>query len=78
MKSKQLSQILERVEAWPARAQDEFADIARDIEDSLSKGDYETTPAELAGMDRGLRAADQGHFATESEVEAALRKLRGV
>ena len=76
MKTKQLSQILERVEARPARAQDELAEIARDIEDSLAKGDYEPTRAELAGIDRGLRDADQGRFATEAEVEAALRKLR--
>jgi|HubBroStandDraft_1064217.scaffolds.fasta_scaffold1770471_1 predicted transcriptional regulator len=77
MKTKQLSEVLERVETWPPHAQDELAEIARDIEESLSKGDYKPTEAELAGIDRGLRAAAEGRFATEEEVEAALAKLRG-
>jgi predicted transcriptional regulator len=77
MKTKRLSEVLERVENWPAHAQDELAEIARDIEESLSKGDYEPTEAELAGIDRGLRAAAEGRFATDEEVEAALAKLRG-
>jgi hypothetical protein len=77
MKTKTLTQVLERVEAWPAHAQDELAEIARDIDESLTKGDYEPTPTELAGIDRGLRAADAGRFATPEQVEAAFAKLRG-
>ena len=77
MKTKRLTQALERVDAWPAQAQDELAEIARDIEDSLTKGDYAPTAAELAGIDRGLRDADAGRFATGEQVEAALAKLRG-
>jgi predicted transcriptional regulator len=77
MKTKQLSEVLKRVENWPPRAQDELAEIARNIEESLSNGDYEPTEAELAGIDRGLRAAAEGRFATDEEIEAALAKLRG-
>jgi predicted transcriptional regulator len=77
MKTRQLSEVLERVDTWPAHAQDELAEIARDIEESLSNGEYEPTEAELAGIDRGLRAAAEGRFATDEEVEAALAKLRG-
>ena len=77
MKTKRLTQVLERVEAWPAHAQDELAEIARDIDDNLGKGDYEPTPAELAGIDRGLRDAAGGRFATDAQVDAALAKLRG-
>jgi len=76
MKTKQLSEVLERIESWPAHAQDELAEIARDIEDSLKRGDYEPTVAELAGIDRGLKAAAEGRFATDEQVEAALAKLR--
>jgi predicted transcriptional regulator len=76
MKTKQLVEILERVERWPAHAQDELAEIAREIEESLNSGDYEPTAAELAGIDRGLRDADQGRFATEAEVEAVFAKFR--
>jgi predicted transcriptional regulator len=77
MKTKRLTQVLERIEAWPAHAQDELAEIARDIDESLAKGEYEPTPAELAGIDRGLRDAAEGRFATEKNVDAALAKLRG-
>jgi len=77
MKTKNLSQVLERVESWPPQAQDELAEIARDIDASLRQGDYEPTSAELAGIDRGLRAAEQSRFATDEQVEAALAKLRG-
>ena len=76
MKTKQLAEILERVENWPAHAQDELAEIARDIEQGLNGGDYQPTEAELAGIDRGLRDADQGRFATEAEVEAVFAKFR--
>jgi len=76
MKTKRLSQALERVEAWPADAQDALADIARDIDASLTAGDYLPTPAELAGIDRGLRDADAGRFASDAEVAAALARLK--
>jgi predicted transcriptional regulator len=52
--------------------------IARDIDESLAKSEYQPTPAELAGIDRGLRDAAEGHFSTDEQVEAAFAKLRGV
>jgi len=76
MKTKRLTEVLERIDAWPADAQDAVADFARDIEDSLTQGDYVPTPEELAGIDRGLRDAEAGRFATTAEVDAALAKLR--
>jgi predicted transcriptional regulator len=76
MKTKQLAEVLERIESWPAHAQDELAEIARDIEETLSKGEYEPSEAELAGIDRGLQAATEGRFATDQQVDAALAKLR--
>ena len=77
MKTKKLTQALERVEAWPPDAQDALAEIARDIDESIGKGDYEPTPAELAGIDRGLRDAEEGRFATDEQVDAAFSRLRG-
>jgi predicted transcriptional regulator len=76
MKTKQLAEVLARVERWPAHAQDELAEIARDIEVGLSGGEYQASEAELAGIDRGLRAADEGRFASDQQVDAALAKLR--
>ena len=77
MKTKRLTQALERVEAWPAHAQDELAEIAREIDNGLHNGSYEPTPTELAGIDRGLGDAEAGRFASDAEVEAAFAKLRG-
>jgi predicted transcriptional regulator len=77
MKTKSLTQVLERVETWPAEWQDQLAEIARDIDAELKDGVYHPTPEELAGIDRGLRDAEQGRFATEEEVEAAFAKFRG-
>jgi len=40
-------------------------------------GVYHATPEELAGIDRGLKAAREGRLATDEEVEAILAKHRG-
>ena len=76
MKTKRLTQALERVEAWPADAQDQLAEIALDIDAGLKDVAYEPTPEELAGIDRGLHDAEQGRFATDAEVEAVFAKFR--
>ena len=39
-------------------------------------GDYEPTPAELAGIDRGLRHAAEGRFATDEQAKIVRAKLR--
>jgi predicted transcriptional regulator len=77
MKSSALAEVLERVEAWPADAQERLAEIAREIDAGLAGVVYEPTDDELAGIDRGLRDAEQGRFATDDQVEAVLAKLRG-
>jgi predicted transcriptional regulator len=77
MKTKSLTQALERVENWPAQWQDRLAEIALDIDAGIKDGVYHPTPAELEGIDRGLRDANQGRFATDAEVEAAFAKFRG-
>jgi predicted transcriptional regulator len=76
MKSKLLNQALERVERWSADAQDRLAEIALDIDANLKDVVYEPTEEELEGIDRGLRDAAAGHFATDAEVEAAFAKFR--
>jgi len=76
MKTKMLTEVLQRVETWPTQAQDQLAEIALDIEASLAEGDYEPTRDELAGIDRGLRAAAEGRFATDAEVEAIFVRFR--
>jgi hypothetical protein len=76
MKTKKLTEVLERVEAWPVDVQNELAEFALELDAGLKDGEYQPTPEELAGIDRGLRAASEGRFATEGEVEAAFAKFR--
>jgi hypothetical protein len=77
MKTKKLTEALERVEAWPPDAQNELAEFALEIDAGFKDGEYEPAPEELAGIDRGLRAAAEGRFATDHQVEAVFAKFRG-
>src|SRR3954471_15743005 len=77
MKTKKLTEVLERVEAWPPEVQNELADLALELDAEVRDGVYQPTPEELAGIDRGLRAAAEGRFATDQQVEAVFAKFRG-
>jgi predicted transcriptional regulator len=76
MTAKVLKDILERVETWPKEAQEELAEIALEIDAALRGGVYHATPEELDGIDRGLKAAREGRFATDKEIEAVFAKHR--
>lgn len=76
MKTKQLTEALARVESWPSEAQNELAELALELDAGLSGAEYRPTPAELEGIDRGLRAASQGLFAGDEQVDAAFAKFR--
>jgi hypothetical protein len=77
MKTKKLTEVLERVEAWPPHVQNELAEFALELDAEFKDGEYQPTPEELAGIDRGLRAAAEGRFATDQQVEAVFAKFRG-
>jgi predicted transcriptional regulator len=77
MKTKKLTEVLERVEAWPPHIQNELAEFALELDAGFKDGEYEPTPDELAGIDRGLRAAAEGRFATDQQVDAVFAKFRG-
>jgi hypothetical protein len=76
MKTELLARALERIENWPAEAQDQLAEFALEIDAGLKDVPYEPTSEELEGIDRGLRDAEQGNFASDAEVEAAFAKFR--
>jgi predicted transcriptional regulator len=76
MNTKMLNEALERVETWPADVQNELAEFALELDAGFKDGEYEPTPEELAGIDRGLRAAAEGRFASDQQVEAVLAKFR--
>jgi predicted transcriptional regulator len=76
MTVKVLKEAMQRAESWPQEAQEELAEIALEIDARLKGGTYQATPDELAGIDRGLKAAREGRFATDAEVEAVFAKHR--
>jgi hypothetical protein len=63
--------------ASPQHIQNELAEFALALDAGFSDGEYEPTPEELAGIDRGLRAAVEDRFASEQQVEAVFAKFRG-
>jgi predicted transcriptional regulator len=77
MKTKKLAEALERVEAWPPHVQNELAEFALELDAGFRDGEYQPTPEELAGIDRGLLDAVEGRFASDREVEAVFAKFRG-
>jgi predicted transcriptional regulator len=77
MTTKALKEAIRRAETWPEEAQEQLAEIAFEIDAELKSGAYRATPEELAGIDRGLKAAREGRFATDEEVEAVFAKRRG-
>ena len=76
MTARVLTEAMKRVETWPDEAQEELAGIALEIDAALKGGAYLPTPDELAGIDRGLRAAEQGRFVMPEDVLAAFSKHR--
>ena len=74
--NKTLNDIVRRADSWPEGAQEELAQVAREIEAELKAGAYHATPEELAGVDRGLRDSAQGNFASEEQVDAVFAKHR--
>jgi hypothetical protein len=76
MKTKKLSEVLERIESWPPEAQDELADFAFELDAGFRSAEYQPTPEEFAGIVRGLRDAAEGRFATPQQVETAFAKFR--
>jgi len=74
--TKALRDLIERVETWPKEAQDELAQVMLEIEAGIAQGIYHASPEELAGIDRGLRDAAAGKFASQEEVEAVFSKYR--
>jgi hypothetical protein len=57
MTVKLLKEAMQRAESWPQEAQEELAERASEIDARLKGGKYRATLDELAGIDRGLKAA---------------------
>lgn len=71
----ELKHLLERVQTWPAEAQNELVAIANQIESEL-RGDYAATREELQAIDAAMASIDAGEIPTDDEVAAAYAKFR--
>jgi len=78
MAARVLEEVLQRAATWPEEAQRELAEIALQIDAELGGGVYSATAEELQGIDRGLKAAREGRFASDAEVKAVFAKHRPV
>ena len=67
---------MRRVEAWPEAAQVELAELALEIDEGFSGELYRAAPEEHTGIERGLKDAREGRFATDDQVKAAFDKFR--
>ena len=76
MTAKILQDAMRRVKAWPESAQVELAELALEIDEGFPGEAYRATPDELAGIERGLKDAREGRFATDEQVKAAFDKFR--
>jgi predicted transcriptional regulator len=74
--NKSLNDLLRRANDWPESARAELEEIAGEIEAELAAGSYRPTDAERAGIERGLREAEQGRFVSEADIKATFAKYR--
>lgn len=69
MKTQELTEALERIEAWPPEMQDEFAERALELDAEVRDGLYQATPEERARIRRlnGLAEIGKRRYASIRE-----------
>jgi hypothetical protein len=60
--------LLERIRTWPEEDQEEFANVAREIE-SRRSGVYQLSDEERAAVRAGMDAARRGDFVPDDEMD---------
>jgi hypothetical protein len=75
MTKAQIEAVLERVSSWPPERQEDAACVLLAMETEAASV-YRLSAEERAGINRGLRDAAEGKFATDEEVEAVFAKHR--
>lgn len=75
--TKNLRDVLARVERWPDWAQEALAEIAADMDREVRAGTYRATETELRKIDEAIAAVRRGEIATSAEIEAVFAKHSG-
>jgi hypothetical protein len=70
-----MEKALASVRSWPARQQDEAAEILLAL-DRLGAAPYHASDDELQALDEALAQIEAGEYATDAEVEAAYSRFR--
>ena len=71
--TKQLKELLERVETWPEEVQEEAVQTLLAIEEGV--GIYHVSDKEWADMQEGIAQADRREFVSDDVVARANRRL---
>jgi hypothetical protein len=75
MTREQVKEIVDRVLSWPEEDQEEFAQVAREIE-ARRTGVYRLSDDEREAIERGLADMRQRKFASDDDIAAIFRKAR--
>jgi hypothetical protein len=70
-----MEKALASVRSWPARQQDEAAEILLAL-GRLGAEPYHASDEELQALDEALAQIEGGEYATNAEVEAAFSRFR--
>ena len=73
--NKLAEEILDRIDAWPEKAQAELLQSVLEIEEK-HVGVYRLSDEERAAVRRGLEEMRQGKFASEERIAAIFRRYR--
>ena len=72
--TKQLKEMLERVDSWPENVREEAVQTLLIIEER-GTGIYHVSDKEWADMQEGIQQADRGEYASDDAVAKANKKL---
>ena len=68
--------LMEQLASLPEELLDDVQESLKDIVHFHQKRHHRASPAELAGIDRGIKAADAGQFASAEELRETLAGFR--
>lgn len=75
--TKKLDEAIGKVRKLPSKRQDDAAELLLTLVEQESLPRYELTAAQILEVKAALARADAGEFASDTDVEAVLAKLRG-
>ncbi len=69
-------ELVDKVNAIPEDLIDEVGAVVDEVLAAHREPPYRPTPEESEGIERGIRAANEGRYATQQQVDEVLAKFR--